>query len=339
METVISHVITGLEGRGVEARLFLLGGSLDESWLSSELNHVVIGGSSERRISRYVKYLVVLPYQLARFSPDVILGADERAVFVGDVLRRILRPRAPVGSWVHFSLTALSHRLLKRADFHIAISLRASEQFQELGVAPASKVTLIYNPVRPATRLIPRPGGTEAHFLYVGRLIYGGQKRTNDLFAALAKVQGAWKLSILGDGEDRAKLLELAVDLGIASNISWLGWRENPWEEIGEASALVLTSDFEGLGMVLVEAMSFGIPCISSDCPTGPAEIVVDGENGWLYPPRDIDRLAGLLQTVVDDPEVLPSPSSVSGSIAKFESTTVINTFIRTLSSAANRMN
>lgn len=332
METVLTHVIKGLNARGVETKLFLLGGSIDESWLTPDLSYLRIGSISESRASRYLKYLLCFPYHLLKYRPDIILGADERAVYLGSILKRLLPFNVRVGSWIHFSLTTIDFSKLKAADFHIAISEGARQQFQQLQLAPAEKISRVHNPVELPTSLIPRPRGGALKLLYVGRLIYEGEKRVSDLLKALATVKGEWTLTVLGDGQDAASLQELAVRLGIDSRISWLGWREHPWDAVDEASVLVLTSDSEGFGMVLVEAMSRGIPCISSNCPTGPSEIVIEGLNGWLYPPRDVGELAFLLQTVVDNPQILPSAASVRSSIAKFESSYVLNSLISAFS-------
>jgi UDP-D-galactose:(glucosyl)LPS alpha-1,6-D-galactosyltransferase len=93
-------------------------------------------------------------------------------------------------------------------------------------------------------------------------------------------------------------------ELGIDERIVWHGWQADPWgyvrERIGPVSALLLTSAFEGFGMTLVEAMSYGIYCISSDCPSGPADIIREGVNGKLYAPGDLRTFQGLLQQVID---------------------------------------
>lgn len=324
METVLTRVINGLNFRKIETRLFLLGGSADDSWLQECFSYTTIGSATDSKLSRYMKYLFVFPILLVKFRPDILIGADERAVFVSFLLKRVCRLKARLGSWIHFSLATIDHRKLRFADFHIAISEGSRQQLGTLDLAGPRGVYLVHNPIDVRGSSIPRPS-TGTRFIYVGRLMYNGEKRTSDLLRALSKLSGEWDLSVIGDGDDAPRLKELAISLGISSRVKWLGWVHDPWNEIKEASALVLTSESEGFGMVLVEAMSNGIPCISSDCPTGPAEIVSDGENGWLYPPQDLGQLTTRLQNIVNDPTVLPTATTVRASIAKFSTDSVLS--------------
>src|SRR5690606_9456142 len=124
------------------------------------------------------------------------------------------------------------------------------------------------------------------------------------LLDALSQVTGEWRLHVVGDGSDMERCQAYGRELGIDDRIVWHGWQADPWqyvrERIGAVSALLLTSAFEGFGMSLVEAMSYGIYCISSDCPWGPGDIVRDGVNGQLYAPMDVPGLRAQLQQIVD---------------------------------------
>ena len=140
---------------------------------------------------------------------------------------------------------------------------------------------------------------------------YDDQKRVNDLLVAVSRLRGDWKLKLIGGPTkgseiDEARLKSLGAELGLDGRVEWLGWQNDPWRAAGETTALVMTSAYEGFGMVLVEANARGIVCVSSDCESGPSEIVVPGSNGWLFPVGDIDRLTARLQSLVDAPEDLP---------------------------------
>ena len=126
-----------------------------------------------------------------------------------------------------------------------------------------------------------------------------------ELFSALSGVHGDRKLHIVGSGDDSEikKLTSLAHDLKIDDKIMWHGWQSSPWnyieQEIKNVSALILTSAYEGLPMVLCEANSYGIYTVSSDCPTGPADIIRPYVNGELYPVGDNKKLADILNKIV----------------------------------------
>jgi UDP-D-galactose:(glucosyl)LPS alpha-1,6-D-galactosyltransferase len=120
-------------------------------------------------------------------------------------------------------------------------------------------------------------------------------------------------------------LKKLALELGISDRIEWTGWVHNPWAAIKAVSALVLTSQYKGFPMVLIESLIRGIPCLSSDCPTGPADIIIPGENGWLYPLHNISQLTVLLQRIVDDPKMLPKQEVVIKSAERFTTEVVID--------------
>ena len=98
-----------------------------------------------------------------------------------------------------------------------------------------------------------------------------------------------WTLRIVGEGEQRKKLEEQIRDLHL-SNVVLAGRVENMVEEYAAASLFVLSSRYEGLPLALIEAMWCGVPCVSFDCPHGPAELLED-DRGWLVPAMDVEKL------------------------------------------------
>ncbi|HEV8607664.1 MAG TPA: glycosyltransferase [Tepidisphaeraceae bacterium] len=99
-------------------------------------------------------------------------------------------------------------------------------------------------------------------------------------------------LLIIGDGELRDSLLKLSTDLGLSQHVHFLGHRPNPFPYIKHARFFILSSIWEGFGLALLEALALGLPAISTDCPSGPAEILADGEYGLLVKPGDVSGLA-----------------------------------------------
>lgn len=133
-----------------------------------------------------------------------------------------------------------------------------------------------------------------------------GQKDHTTLLKAyavlLARSPGIGDLVLLGDGPDRSALEALAVQLGIERAVTFFGYCSNPFPMIKAARLLVLSSHYEGCPMVLSEAMALGTPVVSTDCPTGPHDLLDGGNAGLLVAPGDVNGLADAIETLVSDP-------------------------------------
>jgi glycosyltransferase involved in cell wall biosynthesis len=130
---------------------------------------------------------------------------------------------------------------------------------------------------------------------------------------ALVRQRRTARLLIGGDGPERAALLRLARRLGVADDVDLPGFFDNPFACMAHAAAFVLSSAWEGLPSVLVEAMACGCPVVSTDCPSGPAEILEHGRYGPLVAVGDHAALAEAIAKVLEqppDPEGLISRAS-----------------------------
>lgn len=110
-----------------------------------------------------------------------------------------------------------------------------------------------------------------------------------------------WQLWIVGDGENRGKLENLIAELHLRDCVRMIPATKDIQSIYKQASLFAFTSRNEGFGMVLLEAMSFGIPCISFDCPSGPRDIVQTGKNGALIQPDDEQAFRDALQALMED--------------------------------------
>ncbi len=110
-----------------------------------------------------------------------------------------------------------------------------------------------------------------------------------------------WELEIYGKPLLRDELSQLSQKLGIESNVKLNDPVVNIEDEYKQASLYVLSSRFEGFGMVLIEAMACGLPCVSFDCPFGPADIITDKEDGYLVSPNDINLLSEKIISLIED--------------------------------------
>jgi glycosyltransferase involved in cell wall biosynthesis len=137
--------------------------------------------------------------------------------------------------------------------------------------------------------------------LAVGRLTY--QKDFSTLLRAFATVREKMdaRLVILGDGPDRRNLESLATKLDIENHVDFPGYVDNPYPYLKRADLFVLSSRYEGLPNVLIEAQICGAPIVSTDCPTGPDEILMKGRAGVLVPVGDAASMAVAMSDVLCD--------------------------------------
>jgi glycosyltransferase involved in cell wall biosynthesis len=188
---------------------------------------------------------------------------------------------------------------------------------QDLSTAtgiPRERISTIYNPVVPP-ELLTRAKAPLEHpwfepdsppvLLGVGRL--SAQKDFPTLLRAFARVRRLRpaRLIILGEGKRpgyRPELLALARELGVGEDVQLPGFAENPYAYMARASVFVMSSAWEGLPSVLVEALACGCPVVSTDCPSGPREILQGGRYGRLVPVGDAEALAKAILATLDAP-------------------------------------
>lgn len=121
-----------------------------------------------------------------------------------------------------------------------------------------------------------------------------------DIWVEVVKQYPDWKLFIFGDGGERPKLEEQIRHDGLDKNVFIQSAVSDIYAEYLDSDLFLMTSHFEGFGLVLIEAMSCGLPCIAFDCPNGPSAIIDDGKNGFLVPMYDkqlyLDRVISLIK-------------------------------------------
>ena len=171
---------------------------------------------------------------------------------------------------------------------------------REIGEEPISP-TVIPNSVRGLGG--GRAPLTDPLILAAGRMT--PQKGFDLLIHAFARVSDRhpdWRLRICGAGDQRRELLRLNEALGLSGVVDLDGPARNLGEAMQRASVFALSSRFEGMPLVLLEAMSKGLPVVSFDCPTGPRDVIEDHCNGILVPPGNVEAFSvGLRELVADD--------------------------------------
>jgi glycosyltransferase involved in cell wall biosynthesis len=210
------------------------------------------------------------------------------------------RQYAQRGRSTKLSMSASIGTLYRLADARIGVSSGVVDDLAAIGGISRTRFEVIYNPVpvrdaAAADALLVADAawgaGQGARILSVGS--FKAQKNQALAIRALARAPAEMgRLLLLGDGPMRNELAALAAAEGVADRVIMPGFFADPSPFYRSADLFVLSSDYEGFGNVIVEALSFGLPVVSTDCPSGPAEILENGRYGRLVPVGDADALA-----------------------------------------------
>ena len=215
-------------------------------------------------------------------------------------------------AWRGRHAPALLARAYPEADAIVAVSNGVADDLAQLTGIARPAVRTIYNPVVPpdigakAAEPIDEPWlepGQPPVVLSAGRLVKKKQYGVLLQSIAALREQRPVRLIILGEGPERARIEAEARRLGIADDVRLVGWCDNPYAYMSRAAAFALTSDREGFGNVLVEAMRCGAPVVATDCPSGPGEILDGGKYGALVPVGDVAAIAIALRRMLDEPQ------------------------------------
>ena len=201
-------------------------------------------------------------------------------------------------------------RTYSQADTRIAVSNGVADDLSRHLHIPRSDIVTL--PPTFSVNFLGQAETTAAHpwlcpeappvILGAGRLTQ--QKDFPTLLRAFARVrqQRRVRLIILGEGPLRADLEALVRTLGVAADVALPGFVDNPFAYMARAAVFALSSAWEGLPGVLVESLAAGCPVVSTDCPSGPAEILAGGTYGRLVPVGDSPALAAALSATLDAP-------------------------------------
>jgi glycosyltransferase involved in cell wall biosynthesis len=198
------------------------------------------------------------------------------------------------------SLQRELRRSYARLDALAVLTRQDLRDYGELLASAPTRVVQIANAV-------PRLEGRRSELsnpvvLAAGRLTrQKGFDRLVRAFALVARRRPEWTLRIFGGGRDLQLLQAMILDHDLHNNVFLMGPTDDLGRELAQASIFTLSSRFEGLPMVILEAMSKGLPVVSFDCPTGPAEVIGDGVDGLLVRDGDVAALAEAIVRLIDD--------------------------------------
>ncbi|MBW1929076.1 MAG: glycosyltransferase [Deltaproteobacteria bacterium] len=325
VDRVMGNLIRELSSRGLAVDLLRIKGH--GPYLPDTLPLV---RKIELSTSHVNSALIPLVRYLKQEAPPVILTDKDRVNRIALLARRIAnvptRVAIRVGTtvsqnlarrgWLHRTMQYFSIRhFYPWADTIIVPSRGAAEDLARIARLPVHHIKVLPSPVvgpeldRLSQEVPDHPWFRETSppiILGVGELC--ARKDFATLIRAFAKIRSErpCRLVILGEGRKRSELQRLAADLGIGDEVSLPGFVPNPYAFMKRATLFVLSSNCEGAPVVLIESLALGLPAVSTDCPSGPREILQDGRIGPLVPIGDNEALARAINATLDNP---PDPA------------------------------
>lgn len=285
-------------------------GSKPHFELSQEIHLRSLFSEPGRGIARFPVAWYKLHRYLKRNDVDIIIDVD--GILDLYSIPASIRTHTKVVSWEHFNYNTnpdvpyrkISRPLAARFASSIVTLTEQDKASYQKGLEPnlKSRIVAIHNPMQ-----IEHGTGYDSDarvIVSAGRLTY--QKGFDLLIKAAQQVlpkHPKWQWYILGEGEQRDELEQMINEYGLAQQVHMPGM-VNIDEYFSKAAFFVMSSRFEGLPMVLLEAKSYNLPIVSFDCQTGPSEIVANGINGMLIPSEDTDALAKAVEELIDSREL-----------------------------------
>lgn len=321
VERMVMNLVEGFAARGVGVDLVAIRA---DGMPRVELPQNVRIVDLETRHSALAVWPLVCYLRSRR--PVALLAAKDRAIRAAVLARAISGVRCRIVGRLGTNLSAalesrsgfvrgmriLPIRLMYRwVDHLVCVSKGVREDTLHLARIPLERASVIRNPVvskridELAKCPVDHPWAKDPSvpmIVAAGRLT--PQKDFPTLiraFAALRTRQAA-RLVILGEGRERARLLQLARDLDVAADVALPGFAPNPYAWMARARLFVLSSAWEGSPNVLTEALALGVPSVATDCPSGPRELLADGRWGPLVPVGDPSALADAMEHVMRSP-------------------------------------
>lgn len=321
VERMLINLLQGMAARGVAIDLLLIKAR------SPRLLEQLPAGIRVIRLGNphtFVNLPALVRY-LRTSRPAALLAAKHRALLLALWARRLsgipVRVVGRIGTTVSAALARKGRwryriwawtvrRFYPAADAVVAVSQGVADDIRAMGGA-AARLRMIRNPVvTPALATLarevpPHPWlAASGPPVIVGMGRFTEQKDFATLIRAFARLRAErdCRLLLLGRGRLQAEYEALAVRLGVAADIAFPGFADNPYSYLARARLFVLSSAWEGSPNALTEALALGVPVVSTDCPSGPRELLAGGRYGALVAVGDDAALARAMAATLDAP-------------------------------------
>jgi glycosyltransferase involved in cell wall biosynthesis len=321
-ERVMIHIIKSLDKNKYETLLVLLEDIYDYREDLPETVRIIC--LNKRKRLDFFKLILKLRNIIISYRPDTVMSFDYYVNIISVISNMFLSKKTKIiisernyieeylykerFKWIKKYLIEFAY---KKADIIISVSKKIKFALEKYFRIDPQKIKTIYNPIDlEAIRISTQENIVLPDFMFssspvyisAGRLVE--QKRHDRLLRAFSVVKKRLHnayLVILGKGALQDELEDLSDRLNIRESVYFAGFQSNPFVWISKSDVFVLTSDFEGFPNVIIEAMACGVPVISTNCPSGPDEIIENGRNGLLVPVDDENLLIEAMCNLVQD--------------------------------------
>lgn len=311
-QRVISIVASRLAELGYQVYLLLYSRNEKEYPLYSKVKVFALGETFEeyRRLSIGKKILKIRKY-IKDISPDIAIGFLEGGygLFLASLGMNVIKIASsridPTVLLRKKGMRAWLDKIwFKEAD---AVVVQTKQQMEHARIAGWKQMEIIPNPISDKALI----GGTHNYkrpcdkIIMVGRLAaQKNYKMAIEAMGILKKEYPDLTLDIYGKGEEKKYLEEMIDEKGLGKEICIQGWTQDVTGELKKHDIYLLCSDFEGMPNSLMEAMAAGLLCISTDCDTGPSDLIQDGVNGLLIPTGDAKALVASMRKILQKSEI-----------------------------------
>lgn len=318
-ETVLMKALNHLV-KSNDVELYLTTVPENRLWLERMDEQIII--HEIKRDNKVGKLIYLSRIFLTAGTDDHFIVLSVNAIKLAAKIRRATGKHYSITSWIHYSLInqdMFDPQNITYADNHWAISTPIKHQLMDLGI-DENNIALIFNPVDEHHGELNEPDSSDVlRLVYVGKVMLDGQKNLRELFQGIKAYHGKIHVDFFGADTSNGEVINFVEKLGIKDECTFHGWIRDPWQRILSTvhpNALVLTSHYEGLPMVMIEAMSRGIPCLVANF-SGYEDIINVNENGLVYRSGElvdfVDKLQELFQMNL-------SAEQVEKSVSKFNS-------------------
>jgi len=325
VERVMLNLARGFAARGEDILLIL--GQAEGPYMKDAESLQI----SDLKTRRTLSCLFPLRRELRAQKPDLLISAHNHANLVSVMSRAISQLKLPLMLTVHSTLSleiesaparwrmlpGLIRHFYPRAEKIVAVSNGVADDLAKTAGVPRNRVEVIPNPV--VTPDLTAKSMQEVNWPWGkaqdGRPVVIGAGRLDEKkdFATLIRAfafvrkKARARLIILGEGPERTNLENLAHELGISEDVFLPGFTSNPYPCLANSNLFVLSSVSEGLPTVLIEAMALGVPVVSTNCRSGPDEILDGGRLAPLVPMKNDEELGrAMLEILRSRPDVIP---------------------------------